>query len=371
MIELSIIIPIRGRTDLTKRCIESIACDSSYEIITVETPSRDMLQDSFPHHRNILLDWNRLDFCPPIARAWNQGILESKGKYVFVLNNDTVLGYRTCDRVLRALAETPLKIVTPFPVEAEEELAIAKTMSDIPDPWVFTFLGFGFAMSREVWEEAGRFDEGFTFTCEDDDFRFRAHVVSGQLKNTRIYHQRSVTSNSVRDVFLSFERERSFHRFLSRYWREPEQMFGLDAENEKIWIALLKSAPPAWLSIMPILAVLGRDYGHAVVDLIGNRWTQNAFTKHSHKLYTSGNYNEMLSNCAVAPLSDCPEGVQVLCVSSDQVPVLPEWSPKVSDFIVIVGEDDFPWEFLEANKDWYPSVRWAGCCVISKWAVQQ
>ncbi|MBX2989653.1 MAG: glycosyltransferase [Bacteroidetes bacterium] len=95
-VEVSIIIPVFGNVDYTRKCLEGIYTSfppkRSFEIIVVDDCSTDETADflsevskQYKNCRFISLDQNG-----GFARACNAGAVEAKGKYLFFLNNDTV-----------------------------------------------------------------------------------------------------------------------------------------------------------------------------------------------------------------------------------------------------------------------------------------
>jgi GT2 family glycosyltransferase len=95
-IETSIVIPNYNGASLLEACLLSITENSDLrglELIVVDNGSRDdsaavatSYAKSFRSFRLIQNNWNS-----GVTRALNQGIKEAKGKYVVILNNDTVV----------------------------------------------------------------------------------------------------------------------------------------------------------------------------------------------------------------------------------------------------------------------------------------
>ena len=90
--EVSIIVVNYNTKNLTKSCIESVISNTkniSYEIILVDNGSNDGSIEYFKNISNIKLieNKNNLGF----GQANNIGFKIAKGKYVFLLNSDTIL----------------------------------------------------------------------------------------------------------------------------------------------------------------------------------------------------------------------------------------------------------------------------------------
>ena len=90
--EVSIIIVNYNTCDITKNCINSIfeyTKDIKFEIILVDNNSKDKSYSVFSNDNRItyLYQQNNLGF----GKANNLGFKHAKGKYIFLLNSDTLL----------------------------------------------------------------------------------------------------------------------------------------------------------------------------------------------------------------------------------------------------------------------------------------
>lgn len=77
---------------MTKECIESIKSKTSgisYEIILVDNASTDGSGEYFPYRKDIKYIYNHENI--GFGRASNLGVSNSNGKYIFLLNSDTLL----------------------------------------------------------------------------------------------------------------------------------------------------------------------------------------------------------------------------------------------------------------------------------------
>ncbi len=93
MVDVSIIIVNYNTNELLKNCLDSVYKNTkavNYEIIVIDNGSeispKKLLEEKFPLVVKVLLDEN-IGF----GRANNEGIKIANGKYVFLLNSDTVL----------------------------------------------------------------------------------------------------------------------------------------------------------------------------------------------------------------------------------------------------------------------------------------
>lgn len=111
MLDLSIVIISWNTRDLLRECLsslETIADSLSYEVIVVDNGSTDgsqaMLRDEFPCAKLIQNSQN-----VGFARANNQALKISQGRYALLLNSDAMLQAGAVE-VMLALAETNSKV---------------------------------------------------------------------------------------------------------------------------------------------------------------------------------------------------------------------------------------------------------------------
>ena len=90
--DVSIIIVNYNTKDLTKKCIESVikyTTNILYEIILVDNASMDGSKELFEKDIRIKYIYNSTK--DGFGKANNLGLKYSSGKYVFLLNSDTIL----------------------------------------------------------------------------------------------------------------------------------------------------------------------------------------------------------------------------------------------------------------------------------------
>src|SRR5262249_6804773 len=104
----SIIIVTYNNLPLNKLCLESLLRNTeypAYEIVVVDNTSTDgtpgYLRQMSSLHPNIRIILNQKNH--GFARANNQGITLSRGEYIILLNNDTVVPPGWLSRLLRHL----------------------------------------------------------------------------------------------------------------------------------------------------------------------------------------------------------------------------------------------------------------------------
>jgi GT2 family glycosyltransferase len=191
----SIIIVTYNNLSLTRLCLESLFRNTdypNYEVIAVDNNSTDDTQSYLvklsEYHENlkIILNETNLGF----AKANNQGIRQSSGDYIALLNNDTVAPRGWLSRLLKHLDDPKVGMVGPVTnfVGNEAKLRVGyRTWAEMEEfaqnqTWdndgriadIHMLAMFCVAMRRNVFEEVGELDEQFGVGMfEDDDYSIR------------------------------------------------------------------------------------------------------------------------------------------------------------------------------------------------------
>ena len=106
MTDISIIIVNWNTKNLVVDCVNSILSSKpviSYEIIVVDNGSTDGSNKAFKKLKNIKLILNKSNL--GFAKANNIGIKKSKGKYVLLLNSDTLVSRGSLDKLIEFALE--------------------------------------------------------------------------------------------------------------------------------------------------------------------------------------------------------------------------------------------------------------------------
>jgi GT2 family glycosyltransferase len=225
-LSLSIIVISFNQSQLVSRCLESVirmSGDIDYEIILVDNGSTDcttdVVADRFPSV-NILQNKYNLGF----AAANNQGIRASRGRYIFLLNQDAEVVEGSLSSLIRIMDEHPkigiigCKVIlpdgvlqptyNPFPtlwntlfpkrkklaterrlvsigrdLQMRRDLACQYTklygydcFHEVPN-----VSGVAMAARRAMWEQVGLFDERFFMYYEDLDWSARARKAGWKV----------------------------------------------------------------------------------------------------------------------------------------------------------------------------------------------
>lgn len=214
--DLSILIVSYNTRDLLKDCLESIFTrtqDLSYEIIVVDNNSRDgsvrMLEKLFEEVA-VIANRENLGF----AKANNQAITRSKGRYVLLLNPDTLIQPNSLTKLVAFMDTHPeadgagCKLLNRdgstqhsignFPTitnQIAQSLFFHHLFPQVdffgeinysedsytkirPVDWVF---GAAFIVRREVIEKIGLLDEDFFLFSEEKDWCYRISRAQGKV----------------------------------------------------------------------------------------------------------------------------------------------------------------------------------------------
>ena len=218
--------------DCTKSCIESIykyTDIKDFELIVVDNDSQDgtpeYLKEIEPNYSNMQIILN--DANKGYSAGNNDGIKASKGKYVILLNNDTLVSENWLEQILKPFKKDKnIGMVGPISNSVGNEQRvdidglndknynekIAQYIDDNKDI-VTTTQRLGFfcvAIKKELIDKIGLLDEKFGIGMfEDDDYCMRTTKANYKLVVTDgcfIYHKGSVsfkklTTDAYHEIF--------------------------------------------------------------------------------------------------------------------------------------------------------------------------
>ena len=106
---LSIVVPTHNAREVVLRCVESIYMNpptGPFEVIVVDDASDDGSAEALvrAHPQIVLLRNERNE---RYARSTNRGLRAARGRYLYLLNNDTIMQPGTTDTLMRFLAGHP------------------------------------------------------------------------------------------------------------------------------------------------------------------------------------------------------------------------------------------------------------------------
>lgn len=249
---LSIIIVSWNSKDDLRNCLKSIQNNKpsfKYEIFVVDNGSHDntpqMVKSEF---REVRLIANRQNY--GFAKANNQALREASGRYLLLLNPDTVIKSQALTRAIRYLDQNPKtgilgckilnsngtlqKSVRRFPTLISQIIILLKLHHFFPklDPikgylaYDFDYakkqnvdqvMGAFFMISRECFKEVGALDEKFWIWFEEVDFCKRAIAKGWKVEynpDFEITHLKGKSFTKLKALKEQFIFNRSlFHYF--------------------------------------------------------------------------------------------------------------------------------------------------------------
>ncbi len=225
MIKVSVVIPNYNGIDYLRPCIDSLGEQTyiDFETIIIDNASIDDTYKWIPEQYPDIL-FKVLDQNYGFSRAVNEGIKLSRGEYVLLLNNDTIVEKDFIAELVKEI-EKDEKI---FSVSSK---MIAYTDHNIMDDAgdEYTVVGWGYKIGdgrsvecykqrakvfsacagaalyrAKVFDEIGYFDENFFAYMEDVDISYRARIYgyyNTYCPDAKVYHIGSATSGSKYNEF--------------------------------------------------------------------------------------------------------------------------------------------------------------------------
>lgn len=223
----TVVIPNYNGIEYVEKCLDSVFAGSSVpDVIVVDNASadgsRELIREKYPQVKLIALEENT-----GFSHAVNVGIKEADTKYVFLLNNDTVIDEK-CVEKLETSMENDGNAQSCFCVGAKMiNRNFPEKIDDAGD--FYCALGWAFARGkdkeitryekrgrifsacagaalyrRELFETVGLFDEAHFAYLEDIDIGYRANILGYRSEfepEAIVYHTGSGVSGSRHNPF--------------------------------------------------------------------------------------------------------------------------------------------------------------------------
>lgn len=277
--DLSIIIVNYNTRQLTLDCLQSVYRSQgsyTYEAIVIDNASTDdsvsRIQAEYPQAQLISNDDN-----VGFSRANNQGIRIAKGRYILLLNSDTIVEPLTLNTMITFMDTHPdcgasgCKVVLPdgsldkacrrgFPTPSASfyyAFGIAKLFPTKPrfnqyqlgylspdETYPIDCLVGAFMMvRREAIDQVGMLDEEFFMYGEDIDWCYRIKKADWQIyyvAETKITHYKGASSRR-KPFKIIYEFHRAMHLFHRKHYRQKYSILTNGLVYTGIWTKFIFS----------------------------------------------------------------------------------------------------------------------------------
>jgi GT2 family glycosyltransferase len=252
MPSISIILLNYNTLSYTEQCVKSIinsVGDSDFEIIIVENNSNDKVKIKYLEKKfkfvKVIVSLKNLGF----AAGNNIGVKNAVGKYIVILNNDTIVFSNFIEKIKTILGNVDKKtIITGF-IEGPDgkfQHSGGKEPKVFRELFRFGFLlikyiptkfydshyfipsndskvtildwasGCFFAMSKDFYQELNGFDENMFMYVEDVEFHKRVRLNGGSIIFTpeiKIKHFGSQSSKNYKEIMLRSQYKNTVYYF--------------------------------------------------------------------------------------------------------------------------------------------------------------
>ncbi|KAB0672329.1 glycosyltransferase family 2 protein [Oryzomonas sagensis] len=218
--QFSIIIPNWNGIEHIEECLLSVGQQrfKDFDVVVVDNASTDrsvqFIHEHFPGVKVVALADN-LGFSAGV----NCGIRASIGKFVVLLNNDTVVAPNWLENLVKAIQDNPNVSIFASKLLNYYDRGVIDSAGDALDlslgpykigeyqpkgqfsesRFIFGACGGGGCYRREIFDQIGAFDEDFFAYFEDIDLSFRANWAGIRtlfVPDAVIYHKIAATSGA-------------------------------------------------------------------------------------------------------------------------------------------------------------------------------
>lgn len=247
--QVSIIIPLWNKSELTEQCLEAIEKNTKgidYEIILIDNASTDQTLEvinRFKNRINIKIIQNKENL--GFSKANNQGAEIARGKYLVLLNNDTIPQPDWLNYMVQAMETdsqigiTGVKLLYPDDTIQHCGVALRRDRAFFKHPYKYVERSHSLVNSKREWDAVtaacfitltdlyrgvGGLDESYQNGCEDIDFcckvKAKGYKVVYEPK-AEVYHLESQTPR------MQNKDEENFALFIKKWGK-----FAIKTEHE-------------------------------------------------------------------------------------------------------------------------------------------
>jgi len=223
-----IIIPVWNQKEVTRECLESLVKHTHYpyNLVVVDNASdsdtRIFLEKFKADHKKISIDIIRNENNVGFIKAVNQAVSVTSGRYVCVLNNDTILTDGWLGEIIKISdLYAGVGVINPSSNTLGQKPAKGQSMDEYAALCrkntgkyieLMSCIGFCMLVRRALIAEIGFFDEVFGMgNFEDTDFCMRARskgYLSVRALGAYVYHKENVSFNIFKKYKDEFARNR-------------------------------------------------------------------------------------------------------------------------------------------------------------------
>lgn len=224
---VSVLVVTYNQQKYTKECLDSLRQQQypNIEIIVVDNASKDgtqsFIQKSYPEIKLIQNKENQY-----FAEGNNIGYRNSKGKYIFLLNNDAYIEKNVISKLVAYLEDNPkVGIVQNKLLYADNPKKIDSAGSfftftgflfhrgyqqhlvDNNISEVFSIKGASMMVKREIIDRIGLFDPNYKLYFEDTDLCWKSILLGYKViyqPNSITYHHVGASSSKINLPFIDF-----------------------------------------------------------------------------------------------------------------------------------------------------------------------
>lgn len=248
--DISIIIPNYNTKKATSECIRSCLVEGSTakrEIIVIDNASSDgsgkYLKERFGKKIILIENDQNLGF----AKAVNQGLKISKGKYKYLLNSDTAVTKGTFDNLIKFadsdgdIGVIGTKLVLPDGSIQKSCFNFPSIGNAIREYWfgerekyssfykkniseVDSVVGASFFITPKAYEQVGLFDERYFMFYEDHDYCRRVKDLGMKViyfPEVTVFHHHGLSGKNISDTGNQWRRlipsSKIYHGVLKHY----------------------------------------------------------------------------------------------------------------------------------------------------------